>query len=151
MWEVLGSWPVVVAVFLLGVVALVVAGQSSRRTLAAAAVLSVATVGAGLGMTVPLTLDGATCNLRATPHGVNHSEFGAYAVEELRASGLDVRRYECRDALRMRYLVTGAGYLAVTLGTATLLGSRRSRVRRGLSARVVPYSHRRRSRWWLRQ
>ncbi|WP_283251500.1 hypothetical protein [Aeromicrobium duanguangcaii] len=37
---------------------------------------------------------------------------------------MDVDRYACRDALRTRYVLTGAGYLVLTLGGAAMIGRR---------------------------
>lgn len=126
-WNVVGSWPVVMAVFLVGAAALAGTARRSRRILVAAAVLSIATVGAWVATATPLTIDGATCNNRATPYGVNHTELDNRTAEELRESGVDVDRYACRDALRTRYVLTGAGYLVLTLGVAALV-ARRPRV-----------------------
>ncbi|GAA3527301.1 hypothetical protein AFL01nite_03790 [Aeromicrobium flavum] len=127
MWEILGSWPCVVVVFAVGAAALARAARRSRRALIAVAVLVAATIGAWLATATPLTIDGTTCNNRATPYGVNHIELDAYSAKQLRESGVQVDRYECRDALRTRYLLAGAGYLVLTLGGAVLV-ARRPRV-----------------------
>lgn len=131
MWDVIGSWPAVAVVVALGLAALLAAWWRSDRGVGATSIALAAFVVAGIGstlaMTLPSTVDGTTCNQRATPAGVNRADLDAEAEAELRASGTEVDRYECRDAVRTRYLLAGAGYLVLTLGGAALV-ARRPRV-----------------------
>jgi len=145
MWEILGSWPVVIAVFLVGAAALEVAARRTGRRLLACGVLVVATLGAAYFMVIPPVVDGTQCVSGATPGDLDRADVDRHVERALREAGLEVDLYACRDMLRKRYLVIGLGYLVVTLGGAVLL------TRLPLSASAVPSSHRPRSRWWSRR
>lgn len=125
MWQILGSWPVVGVVFLVGASALAVAARRTGRGFVAAVVLIAAVMGAGYLLVVPPVVDGTNCVSGATPNALHRADFDRYVAQALRESGLEADPYECRDTLRSRYLMIGVGYLAVTLGAAALLGRRR--------------------------
>ncbi len=130
MWDFIGSWPFVVAVMLAAVALLVGSWFRSRRLagrgVLAAAIFIVATLGATVVMNLSLTIDGTTCNNTATPTGVHAADFDERTEAELNAAGVESDRFECRDRLRTRYLLIGAGYLVVSLAGAAIVTRRRS-------------------------
>ncbi len=128
MWTVIGSWLFVGLVGAVGFAITLAAWMGSDRGVRATWMAAGAFVVAGLAlavvMTLPVTVDGTTCNQRATPEGVNRADFDAQAEADLRESGTEVDRYECRDAVRGRFLLGGAGFLVLTFGGAALVARR---------------------------
>lgn len=124
MWEIIGSWFVLISAVLVGAAALVLGWWRGERRLTTALVATLAGVIATLGLVVavvtPVSADGATCTSRATPYGVNHVDVDAATAAE---TGID--RFACRDALRTRYLMGLVGFLVVTLVAGTAIGRSR--------------------------
>mgnify|MGYP003467701542 FL=1 len=129
MWTLLGSWPFIVGLLSLVPFTLVVAwlrgGRGRSRGLIAVGFFIVTTVAGLFMMVLPMTIEDTTCIQTATPIGVNQADLDSVAAKELEGRGYDVNRFECRDALRTRYLGSVISYGLVNGVVAGALALRR--------------------------
>ncbi len=128
-WEILGSWAFISVLVVAVAIVLAVAwsrGSRSRITaIVAVAVFGLTSV-AGVAVSwLPVSVDGVTCVQSAEPDEINLVELDDVTLSELKAQGIEIAKYACRDAVRSRYLLIVGGYVVVNLAVAAVIARRR--------------------------